>query len=263
MQTFVQGRRKSLNAGEPIHMPWSQLKAEGAFVRRGQLTLIVASAGTGKSLFAHSLVQRGDDNGNVNNAFYVSSDSDSSVMFKRSAALATGYAMEDIDRLVRDNNAEGLESAVANATGHIRLDFRPQVSDQDLLDSIDAYAEVYGRYPEVVVVDNLSNLSAGDGGDDFSSLQDNCYFLQELARETNCAVIATHHTNAAHEATGQPVPLSGVKDRLSKTPEVIFTLFRSGESLGVSPVKNRNGRASADGSNPIMLHADLSRMRLG
>ena len=263
MQTFVQGRRKNLNAGEPIHMPWRSLKQAGALVRRGQLTLIVASAGTGKSLFAHSLVQRGDDNGNVNNTFYVSSDSDSSVMFKRSAAIATGYAVSDIDRLIEDDNAEGLEAAVANATGHIRLDFRAQVTDQDLLDDLDAYAEVWGRRPEVLVVDNLSNLAAGGGEDDFSSLQENCFFLQELAREMNCAVIATHHTNAAHEATGQPVPLSGVKDRLSKTPEVIFTLFRSGESLGVSPVKNRNGVANADGSNPIMLHADLSRMRLG
>lgn len=258
----MQGRRKNLNAGEPIHMPWSQLKAAGAHIRKGQLTLLVASAGTGKSLFAHSLVQRGDDNGNVNHTFYCSADSDSSVMFKRSAALATGYAMSDIDRLVRDNNVDGLEGEVANATGHVRLDFSAQITDQDLLDNLDAYGEIWGRRPEVLVVDNLTNLSVG-GDDEGGSLQEACFFLQELAREMNCAVVATHHTNAAHEASGEPVPLSGVKDRISKTPEVILTMFRSGESLGVSVVKNRSGKAYADGSNPVMLHADLSRMRLG
>lgn len=244
-------------------MPHEQLKAAGAFVRRGQLTLIAGGPGTGKSLFAHDLIQRGDNMGSTTPALYFSADSDSGVMFKRATAIATGYQMTDIERLMDDGDLAGLEQAVQSTTSHIRLDFRSQVTDQEMLDEIDAYAEVWGRYPEVIVMDNLSNLVVEGAESEFHGLQENCFFLHDIARDTNASVITLHHVSGEFEGATRPIPLSGIRGKVSKTPEVIFTLVRDGNTMNVSIVKNRNGRAFADGSNAIQIPVDLSRMRLG
>ena len=58
-------------------------------------------------------------------------------------------------------------------------------------------------------------------------------------------------------------PPMDLRGKVSKTPELIYTMYRSGEYLNVSVVKNRSGRAFADGSNAIRIPVDLSRMRLG
>lgn len=234
-----------------------------AIPRRGQLTLVAAPPGTGKSLFAHALAQRGNDQGVVEPTLYFSADSDSGVMFKRATAIATGYTTQDIDRLVEDGDVAGLEAAVAASTGHIRLDFKSQVTDQDMVDELQAYAEVWGRWPSIIVMDNLSNLSVEGSESEFHGLQEACFFLHDIARDSNAAVIATHHVSGEHEDGNKPIPLSGLRGKVSKTPELIYTMFRSGEIMNVSVVKNRNGAAFADGSNAIRIPVDLSRMQLG
>ncbi|MGO2037004.1 MAG: AAA family ATPase [Brevibacterium sp.] len=235
----------------------------GAYVRRGQLTLVAAPPGTGKSLFAQALAHRGDDNGTVPSTLYFSADSDAGTFAQRAAAIATGYQLSDIQRLIQDRDDAALEEAIAAQTGHMRMGFASNVSDQDMLDEIDAYAEVFGKYPDCIVMDNLSNLSVDGAENEFHGLQENCFFLHDIARETNSAVITLHHVSGEYEGGDKPIPLSGLRGKVSKTPEVIFTMYRSGEVMNVSVVKNRSGKAFADGSNAIKIPVDLSRMRLG
>ncbi len=244
-------------------MPWYQLRNAGAFIRQGQLTLIAAAPGAGKSLFAQSLVHRGDDNGHTPDTLYFSADSDAGTFAQRAASIATGYQLADVQRLFEDGDDEGLEAAIAAQTGHMRMNYTSNVSDQDMLDEIDAYAEIFGKYPDCIVMDNLSNLSVEGSENEFHGLQQACFFLHDIARETNAAVITLHHVSGEHEGGDRPIPLSGLRGKVSKTPEAIFTLQRSGEVMNVSVVKNRSGRAFPDGSNAIQIPVDLSRMRLG
>lgn len=244
-------------------MPWQQLKDVGAHVRQGQLALIAAPPGTGKSLFAQALAHRGDDNGDVPSTLYFSADSDAGTFAQRAAAIATGYQLADIQRLIQEGDDAALEAAIVNQTGHMRMNYTSSVSDQEMLDELDAYAEIFGKYPDLIVMDNLSNLSVDGAENEFHGLQENCFFLHDVARETNSAVITLHHVSGEYESGERPVPLSGLRGKVSKTPEVIFTLIRSGEQMNVSVVKNRSGRAFADGSNAIGIPLDLSRMRLG
>lgn len=260
---MLQGKRNNQAAGEPLPMPWRQLTDVGAYVRRGQLTLVAAPPGTGKSLFAQALAHRGDDNGTVPSTLYFSADSDAGTFAQRAAAIATGYQLSDIQRLIQDRDDAALEEAIAAQTGHMRMGFASNVSDQDMLDEIDAYAEVFGKYPDCIVMDNLSNLSVDGAENEFHGLQENCFFLHDIARETNSAVITLHHVSGEYEGGDKPIPLSGLRGKVSKTPEVIFTMYRSGEVMNVSVVKNRSGKAFADGSNAIKIPVDLSRMRLG
>ena len=244
-------------------MPWPQLKEAGAYIRRGQLTLIASPPGVGKSLLAQTVAHRGDDEGSLSPTLYFSADSDAGTFAQRAASIATGYQLADVQRLIHDGDDKGIESAIAAQTGHMRMNYSSHVTDQDILFEVDAYAEVFGIYPSLIVMDNLSNLQVRGSENEFHGLQENCFFLHDIARETNAAVITLHHVSGEYEGGDRPIPLSGLRGKVSKTPELIYTLYRSGEYLNVSVVKNRSGRAFADGSNAIRIPVDLSRMRLG
>lgn len=240
-------------------MPFEGLKQSGILIRRGQLTLIAAGPGSGKSALVQALVQRGDDQGNLNRVFYFSADSDSSVMYKRAAAIATGYSMTDVEYMMRSGDSAGLDAEVNAGTGHIWWNFTSSPTQEEVLENVRAYTTVMGDWPEVIILDNAKNLAA-ENADEFAALEETMTFLHDLARDSNAAVIALHHVVGNFEDGQTPVPLSGLRGKISKTPEVILTLHRDATHLKVSPVKNRNGKAQATGGWFIPIQADLSAM---
>lgn len=260
MLTLTQGRRKNIGAGEPIHTPFNIIRANETYIRRGQLSLIAAGPGTGKSALIQYWLQKGGINGEKNSVFYFSADSDADTMFKRSAAIATGWEQSQIDAMIRAGDVSALEAQVNANTQHMWFSYRSSPDIEDVAREMDAYATLYGEHPEVIVVDNLKNLYAGEGGE-FEALEGNCEFLHELAKDTNAAVIALHHVTGENEDGLNPIPLSGLRGKVSKTPEVVLTLHRSQTHLYISPVKNRNGKAQASGQWTLPLEADLGRMQ--
>lgn len=235
------------------------MRAEGILIRKGQLTLISAGSGTGKSAFTQAIVQRGNDEGDVNRTFYFSADSDSSVMFKRAASIASGYTMTDVEHRLNTTDGKGLDDQVNAATKHIWWDFTSSPTQEHVTESLEAYALVMGDYPEVIVMDNIKNLWSDDL-DEFRGLEDSAVFLSGVARDTGAAVIALHHVLGEFDNGISPIPMSGVRGKISKTPEVILTLHRSELTLNVSPVKNRNGKADPSGRWFLPIKADLSTM---
>lgn len=222
--------------------------------------MIAAGPGTGKSAFIQAWLQRGDDVGRKNTVLYFSADSDSMTMYKRAAAIATGYTQDDIEDMIERGESAGLDAHVNEATKHMWWDYKSSPESEDVLREVAAYLEVYGEYPQVIVMDNLKNLFAGDGTE-FEALEQNCEFLHELAKDTNAAVVVLHHVSGLDNENGvAPIPMSGVRGRVTKTPEVVLTLHRTATHLNVSPVKNRNGKAQASGQWFMQLAADLSRM---
>lgn len=259
MQSLTQARRKNTEAGEPLHLPFGVLRNTKTLIRRGQLTLIAGGPGTGKSAIVQSILQRGDDKGSHNSVLYFSADSDSGTMFKRSACIATGYEQDDVEAMVEAGEVEGLEAEVNAATRHQVFDYRSSPSPEDIMLEVEAYLAVYGTYPEAIVVDNLKNLFIDVEGE-FQALEAACEFMHDLARDTNAAVITLHHVVGNLDDGLTPIPLSGLRGKVSKTPEVVLTLHRSENHLNVSPVKNRNGKAQADGKWVLPIYADMARM---
>lgn len=258
MLRLSQGRRKNTEAGEPLYCPFGVLNATETHIRKGQLALVAGGPGTGKSALMHAWLQRGNDNGKHNTVMYFSADSDPFTMWKRSASIATGYTLSDVERMVKEGNTAGLDAIVDEATAHMWMDYRSSPTEEDVLDEVMAYQTVYGSDPEVIVLDNLKNLYQDMG--EFEALEQSCMFLHDLARDTNAAIIALHHVVGAAEDGISAIPLSGLRGKVSKTPEVVLTLHRSDSQLNVSPVKNRNGRAQASGAWILPLQADMSRM---
>lgn len=235
------------------------------FIRRGQLTLIAAGPGTGKSALVQAITQRGDDQGNTNSVFYFSADSNAWHMFTRAAAIATGRTTSSIDEELHVTGSSRLDEVLNAATANTVFDFNSSPTDDRVLGQLEAYAELHGKYPDVIVMDNLKNLDTGNGDDEFRGLEDNCVFLDEIAKASGAAVIALHHVVGALEDGFSQIPLSGVRGKVSKTPATILTLFKTfsltkEQPLNISIVKDRGGKMDASGSYYIPIYTDLERM---
>lgn len=266
MLTLNQGRRKNAAAGEPIHLPFQVLNESRTYLRKGQLALVAAGPGSGKTALVHNILQRGngapvgDPNRLVNRTLYFSADSDSTTIWKRAAAIATGYTQDAIDQFIFSGNIHELEEAVRASANHMRWDFESSPSDEHILNVIEGYASTWGSYPECIVLDNLKNLSIDGVDGEFQALEEGCAFLHDLARDTNAAVIALHHVTGENEDGQKPIPLSGLRGKVSKTPECVWTLHRRESHMFVSPVKNRNGIADASGQWLLPLSVNLATM---
>lgn len=259
MLQLGQAKKAHAAGGRPIYSPFSVLNDNRTFIRQGQLTMVAAAPGTGKSALVQAWLQRGDDEGRKNSVFYMSSDTDPVTMWTRAACIVTGYESHEVERMVSEGNDMGLVAEVRKAAGHMEFSFNTSPTDDDIMREIEAYAVKWGAYPEVIVQDNLSNLYAGDGGE-FEAMQGNCDFLHGLARQTNAAVVTLHHVTGDYEDGDKAIPLGGLRGKLSKTPETIFTLFRRGQQLMTCPVKMRNGSASAQAQIQLPIVVELGRM---
>lgn len=266
MQTLNQARRKNAAAGEPLHNPLGVMNESKTFIRKGQLTLISAGPGSGKSALIQHILQMGnglpygDPARQTNRVFYFSADSDQTTMWKRSAAIATGYTQDVLDYMIQNDNIATPELAVSEHASHMRWDYTSSPTDEYVLLSIEAYASVFASYPEVIVVDNIKNLSIDGAEGEFQALEEACVFLHDLAKDTNAAVVGLHHVTGEFEDGRKPIPMSGIRGKVTKTPEVVLTIHRRDNEMFISPVKNRNGVADASGEWFLPVQVDLSRM---
>lgn len=215
---------------------------------------------THNSALVQNIVQRGNDEGHRLPTLYFSADSDATTMFTRSAAMATGYEMGEVERLMEEGGQEMLEERVRQASAHVQYSFQSTLDYDAIEDELQAYALVHGSWPQVIVADNLMNIDSGFE-DEFRGLGEASFFLLNIARDTGAAVIALHHVGGEHEGGGAPIPLSGLRGKVSKLPALILTLHRA-DGMRVSVVKNRSGKADPSGNYGVSLRADLARMTI-
>lgn len=260
MQSLTQGRRKAGDSGEPILWPFPQLDEARIAFRKGQLALVAGAPGSGKSAWVLYALIIGYYRKATSRVLYFSADTDAAIMFKRAAQMLTGYTAGYIEEQLSEGGAEIIEGIVKAGTAHITLDYNSYPTADDIRDQVYAYYEVYGCFPDVIVMDNLKNLRMGGSDGEFEELEENCEFLQLIARDTGAAVIALHHVTGDYESGDKPIPLSGVRGKVTKTPETVLTVFRGQGNLYISPVKNRDGEADASGKRYIAITADMATM---
>ena len=161
MLNLTQGRRKTADQGTPIPTPFKTFAYNGIHFRRGGLSLVAAAPGGGKSALVQNIVQRGNDEGHRLPTLYFSADSDATTMFTRSAAMATGYEMGEVERLMKEGGQEMLEERVRQASAHVQYSFQSTLDYDAIEDELQAYALVHGSWPQVIVADNLMNIDSG------------------------------------------------------------------------------------------------------
>lgn len=263
MLTLTRAKRSSLGAGDPLPTVFNVLAANSVHIRQGQLCLIAAAPGVGKSLISLSIALRSQVP-----TFYASADSDEFTMYVRAAAMLTGWTVDECEAAIRgDEVGKRTIDAALDAASHIRWSFEPTIDFNDLEEHLEAFAATYGEWPKLIVVDNLKDLAHPEGE---GTLADTCKYLKVVARVTGAAVIALHHVTGEYDDGNKPVPLSGLMEKVSKIPEVILTLDRNPQAVTfdgrqhmfVRPVKVRGGRADPSGAWGLPISATMERMKL-
>ncbi|MFC0547069.1 AAA family ATPase [Kutzneria chonburiensis] len=233
---------------------------KGFILRRGQLALVAAGPGTGKSAFAltQALKSRVP-------TLYLSADSDAFVQLTRSLSILMGWTLEQSARAVLRDDLGAAQQVLAGLP--IRFEFSASPTLDQIELTMAAYEEVYGSYPTLVVVDNITNVQAGLGEDEGSAGLDRLMdYLSTMARETRACVLGLHHVTSGFNDADKPVPLSGVKNQVSRVPALIGTMFKpvrdewSEDVLCFSKVKDRNGRADPSGHDYVELRFAGDRM---
>lgn len=251
------------SAGDPLPPVWDALAQKGTTLRRGQLCLICAGPGTGKSAFvlAYALKSKIP-------TLYFSADSDAFTQLSRSVSILSGQSLERSTVAVRDAN---IEEGVAAELDEIpiRFNYKASPSLDVIEESLAAYDALYEDYPALIVVDNITNVrtDAGDGDDPFSGLESLMDYLHEMARETGSCVIGLHHVTGPHNDGDKPIPLSGIKGQIGRVPELIMTLHRTSDGFGpdllnVSTVKNRGGKSDPSGNDYASLEFVGDNMKI-
>jgi replicative DNA helicase len=264
IQTLVQAKNQRGNAGTPLPTVFQGLEEAGFFIRQGQLTLISAAPGIGKSVLSQTIATRC-----MLPCFYFSADSDQWEMYKRAAAMLTGWRTEDIENAVLNGMTKTIDAKLSESS-YIRYDFKASPSTDDVDEELKAYAMTYGKWPNLIVMDNISNLDFGGGASDTAALEAACDYLHDLARETSAAIIALHHVQGPYNDGNIPVPLSGLRGQIGRVPEAVLTLHNATpegaaegfQIIGVNAVKNRGGKSDNAARNPIYLTYRPERMAL-
>jgi len=221
----------------------------GIVFRRGQLVLIAAGPGTAKSALTLALtIQSGVP------SMIFSADSDAFTQMTRSISMLTDIPLTKSTEMVLEDKIP--DDVAENMSGvPLRIDYESSPSPEDIEEILEAYWELFGEYPTLIVIDNITNVSGvGNVDDDFSAgLEGLMDYLHSMARETAACVIGLHHVNGPYNDGDKPIPLSGIKGQIGRVPEMILTLHKrkfDDETmiLCVSKVKVRGGQPDPSGN---------------
>ncbi|WP_424214801.1 AAA family ATPase [Streptomyces sp. BI20] len=253
-------------AGEPIPNPFKGLKALDVEFRRGDFSVWCAGGGTGKSLLALWLAV----SSNVP-TLYFSADSTAATQLSRATAMVTGDPVKEVKRalIAGDGSFDKYESALAKRWW-LRFCYSARPTPKDMEMHLETYKEVFGCYPHLVVVDNITNVDGGGGGtaEEYTfGLEGLCDYFNEMARQTYAHVMAMHHVVGEFSSGDKPTPLSGMKGKIGRVPSLVGTLFAQvdgmgGRTLNVSPVKNREGFADPSGDTFASFDVDTQNLRI-
>lgn len=252
MRSLGQAVRRTGHLAAELPMPWPSLGEYRVAFRRGQASLLAAAPGGGKTILALAYaIESGVP------TLFVSADTDLATMGVRAAAMVTGRSQDSVE-------AAGLASAEIQSAlteiAHIRWADDNQPTVEDIYMEVRAYAEVFGQFPELIVVDNLIDVQADRTSDkDWAGTRAAVDGLKRLARESEAHVLILAHATGKYEDGNIPIPLGGLEWKPGKNVELVLTMhWGPGRELRICPVKNRSGRASADGGMHATLYAELA-----
>lgn len=220
--------------------------------RRGALVMVYGIPGSGKSTFALWWTYRMGVP-----ALYFSADMDAFDAITRTGALATGHEVSFVANAISSGGMGYIEDEVSDIPIQWCFDSGPTL--MDVAAELDAYIELWDRYPSVIVIDNLLNIE-GETEEEQAGLKFIMKELHRLAHETGCAVIVLHHARE-EGSPSRPAPRSAIQGKVSQLPELILSvaLDQDDGSYMVAPVKNRSGKQDPTGATFIRLQADPER----
>jgi KaiC/GvpD/RAD55 family RecA-like ATPase len=258
MLSLTQAAAKSTNEFQILPELFPPLTAEGIKFRRGQMTMIAGQPNAGKSLIALWMAVKMEVP-----TLYISADTDAYTTSLRAAAMITGHQVSSVEEAFTTGEGKEFYTEELTSIKHLQFDFAPSPTLDEIDLAIRAYAEAYGQYPHMIIVDNAMNVVSMHN-DEWSGLREIAKAMHHIARETDAAVILLHHTSENEGSADMPPSRKAIQGKISQLPEMILTvalLPYTGE-FRVAAVKNRFAKHSASGSQYVTLWSDASRMSI-
>jgi len=258
MRSLARSIRRPDRGGEPLPSVYSTFEQSGVYLRRGEVTMVAAPPGAGKSSLGLDIATK-----IKRPTLYFSADSTELTMATRLGATLTGRYMFDVEQnILRDPE---WAATVLRAVEHIRWSFDSAPSFEEIAMEVEAFEEVWGEPPHLIVVDNLTDVS-DDSGDEFSALRATMKGMKYLARQSNACVLVLHHTSESVEGNPCP-PRRAIHGKVNQMPALILTIGASNTPLSagfmpVACVKNRQGPADPTGQTAMWLVFDPAVMHL-
>jgi hypothetical protein len=240
VQTLLRQIRRPLIGGEEMPVVFEQLANIGANARRGEIMMIVGQPAAGKSAVALWLalqwVAKHGERG-----IYWSADAAPFVAAARTAAALGAGKYRDVEQMLRDKNPRALAPLEQVSRAGLEWCFDAYIDSSSLQLNMDAFLEKWGKHPDFVIIDNLTDVDTGREGDEFSSLRGMMRDLNFMARRSRAAMVALHHTSEAEKEDPLP-PRKAVHGKVSVKPTVMIGTARGeGDTKPMGPLKNRYG----------------------
>lgn len=229
---------------EPLPTVWKNLEGLGIQFRRGWLHLVASAPNTGKSMFAMVYALKAK----VPTLFF-SADTDLSTMRIRCLAHVTGQSQKVVEQNLMFDDSY-YDEVEAEGLSHIKWVGESNPSLDDVSHELDAWIELYGTAPALIVIDNLMNVAA-ETDNEWAGLRRIMADLHGLAHKSASAVVVLHHVSEASEYKSMsPPPMRSIAGKVNQLPELILTLLHepSRSELKVAVVKNRSGQRDSDGN---------------
>lgn len=256
MLSLTQASRLKGNAGKRLPDVWSSFDAQKIHFRRGQLHLVVAAPGVGKSVLTMSYAIQSKVP-----TLYLSMDTDPFTTCVRVVSAVTLVELAQAEQGLQENLTFATEAL--KQAKDLRFAFPASPSTADLFSHVYAYGEAEGEWPELIVIDNLANVAFES--DEFGEMRTMMADFQTMAARTKAAVVVLHHSTGQYEDGQTIIPQSGVNGKVAKFPSMVLTMCRggTGDQLFVSSVKNRFGPADPSGFKVrAQLSVDYPRMQV-
>lgn len=254
--SLTQAHRLKGDAGKRLPDVWDSWAQAKIGFRRGQLHLIVAAPGAGKSVVATSYALQAQAP-----TLYISMDTDGSTTSVRVVSALTKVTLEQAEEALDRNLGFALD-ALRESNRHLRWSFPSSPSTREIFGHVYAYGEAEGDWPQLIVLDNLSNIAFES--DEWGEMRTMMADFQTMATKTKSAVVVLHHSTGQYEDGSTVIPLSGINGKVGKFPSAVFTMYRVGDNdVRVCAVKNRFGPADPSGYRvQARLRVDYSRMQV-
>lgn len=248
-----------LTKATPLPDVWEGLKAKQIKFRRGQVCMVAAAPNAGKSMFALIYAIKA----HVPTLFF-SADTDTTTVMMRAAAHVSGHSQVTVESNLATNTH--YYDQYFEKLGHIKWVFDSSPSLDDIELEIRAYVELYGHSPELIVIDNLMNVTA-ETDNEWAGLRAIMMEFHDMARKTEACVLVLHHVSEQSEygSPSKPPHRRAIHGKVSQLPALILTLgYDPGQAtLYVAAVKNRFGPHTADASDYATLLVNYAACQIG
>jgi len=198
-------------------------------------------------------------------SLYVSADSDEWTQLVRTVASISGSTVDKVDEVFRGGAGELFLPDLDEAK-HIWFTFDPSPTLEDIHLDIEAFTEMWGQPPALLIIDTLMNIEVDGDGVELTGMRQIVRAMHHFARHYGCAVWLLHHCSEASEwgSGDRCPPRAAIQGKVSQLPEIILTIAQDSTKrhLMMCAVKNRNGPAWPRGDHPVSLYVRPERMGL-